>query len=160
MSSICSIPEYACPSNRASKRSSLFRTLKAGLYTILVGYEQQFEDQEEPTDPDLKFRVSLADSAASRLTDTIYQEVATLLMSANVPTLEVTQASRILDDYRIIVPAIQTTSLTNILNAAWDVFNNPNFWPNITDPAQKLRVIRDLILKNIELLEIEQRVPS
>ncbi len=40
-----------------------------------------------------------------------------------------------------------------------DVFNRPAFWPHITDYRAKMKMLRDLVLKNIELLEIEQRVP-
>jgi hypothetical protein len=138
--------------------AALFRSLKPGLYTVPPGYEQQFEDEQEPRDADLKFRVSLADAAATRLTNAVHQEVATLLDKKGVPTLDLKRLPRIMDDYRSIVPATQTGSLTTILNAAWDVFRDSAFWPEITNAGQKLRVLRELILKNIELLEIEQRL--
>ena len=122
-----------------------------------AGYEQQFENEEEPHDPDLKFRVSLADAAAAQLVDVIYNEVGNILLP-KAPTLDLSHRSRILDEYRLFVPAAQTESLTNILNAAWGVFNDAQFWPDVVEPPQKLRILRDLILKNIELLEIEERV--
>lgn len=163
-------PRAACPRSlqypnsvaridALTKGAGYLQTLKPGLYNVPTSYEAEFEDEEEPRDPDLKFRVSIADAAASSLTDIVYQKVAQLLLSANVPTLDTTQTKNILIDYRIIVPAANTGSLTNIINAAWEVFNEATFWPDITEPTQKLRVLRDLVLKNIELLEIEQRVP-
>ena len=63
----------------------------------------------------------------------------------------------ILNEFAAVVPAGKAKSLTNILNAAWDVFHNPAFWPHISDSRKRQKILQELALKNIEILEIEER---
>lgn len=142
-----------------TKAAAHFRRSKPQLYSVPTNYALQFEDAVEPQDDDLRFRVSLADAAASKLGAALYRVVAKLMKKAQVPTLNPSTKVKILRDYRLVVPCPSSESLTNIINAAWDVFNQPHFWPNISDYKSKMKMLRDVVLKNIELLEIEQRAP-
>ncbi len=102
-----------------TKAASYFRKQSSRLYSVPANYSTQFEDADEPQDKDIRFRVSLADAAASNLGATIYQLVTKLLKKARVPTLNKTKKAKLLKDYRLVVPSSSAGSLTNIINAAW-----------------------------------------
>jgi hypothetical protein len=57
-----------------------------------------------------------------------------------------------------MVPAQRCRSLPEILNAAWLAYENDNMWPSVTrrTRAEKEEILKDLILKTIEIFEVEQ----
>ena len=57
-----------------------------------------------------------------------------------------------------MVPAQHSKSLSNILNAAWMAYEDKSLWKSIMEEPgrQKEQILKDLILKNIEIFEVEQ----
>jgi hypothetical protein len=100
--------------------------------------------------------VSLADAASDALTVALMDEAATVLSSSNVSLLSSSHKERILKSYKFVSPAAGAGSLCNILNSAWTVYHDPNFWSHIPELRDPHRVLKELVLKNIEVLEIEQ----
>jgi hypothetical protein len=66
------------------------------------------------------------------------------------------EKNRVLSRFRFVVPAVGVKSLSNILNAAWEVYHNKEFWAHIPQIQNRSRALREVTLKNIEVLEIEQ----
>ena len=56
-----------------------------------------------------------------------------------------------------VVPATGCNTLPDILNAAWKAYEDPRLWDDIPHVMKKKdSVLKDIILKNIEVYEIEQ----
>ncbi len=65
---------------------------------------------------------------------------------------------RILKRFKLIVPAEGAEGLSPILNAAWIAFKDDDFWKDMPHIYEsKDRILKDLVMKNIEILEVEQR---
>ncbi|HTZ55619.1 MAG TPA: hypothetical protein VMB20_11205 [Candidatus Acidoferrum sp.] len=59
--------------------------------------------------------------------------------------------------FDLLAPAENCSSIANILNAGWDAFNDPGLWSGYQNTAgRKAEVLKELILKNLEIYEIEQ----
>lgn len=69
------------------------------------------------------------------------------------------EIKRILRRFELGVPAHGTKGLIDIVNAAWRALEDPDFWKNKEKRLfdDKERNLREIMLKNIELFEIEQR---
>jgi hypothetical protein len=119
-----------------------------------------FEDAAEQSDPECRFLSSLADTAAQSMCGRLIAATQYLLKAASVPQLSIATKKSVLNEFRMIVPASNAGSLTNVLNAAWYVSNDPNFWPDITDERKRRKILQELVLKNIEILEIERGLKS
>ena len=131
----------------------------AGRYGIKVpsDYEQQFEDfeQAEGTRTDL-FLLEVADECLQTTIPTLIDDADNLLSTRSVPTPSSDEIRRIVDSFRRVVPATRARSVADILNAAWDASEDVDLWkgiPTIEDDREV--VLRELVLKNFEVLDIE-----
>jgi hypothetical protein len=70
------------------------------------------------------------------------------------------------DSFQWAVPAAKANHLANILNAAWDIECEPRLWRNLPplvsigkgkSESRRREILRELILKNIEVLEYEDK---
>jgi hypothetical protein len=131
-------------------------------YTVPADYSGLFQDMAEVPDNERvkKFLLSLADAASGAMTGKLMDEAGALLSGAKLAVLASEEKRRILDSYRFVVPAVGARSLCNILNAAWDVYHDKSFWVHMPQIDDRQRVLRELVLKNIEILEIEQILES
>jgi hypothetical protein len=60
--------------------------------------------------------------------------------------------------FRLVVPFEGARGLPDILNAAWQVFDTPDFWKGRKEiRIKRNQILKDLTLKNIEIFELEQR---
>ena len=92
------------------------------------------------------------------LRSTIFEKVQTLMADAHIPTPVESEAIKILRWIKHVVPAKGAASLADILNAAWLAFEDDKLWKNIPElHSKKDDVLKELILKNIEIFEIENR---
>jgi hypothetical protein len=161
-------PSIACPRpldypNNVTRIQNMlnaaaqFRKSNVNIYQVPTDFSSMFEDSPEPGDSEQQYLSSLADASSQQLCGRLIREAENLLKSAGAPQLELTTRNAIIDEFRLGVPACNTSSLTNILNAGWAVYNNINFWPNIKEEKKRRKVLGSLMIKNIELLEIEHR---
>ncbi len=135
-----------------------FRKSKADLYKVPTDYLNNFEDSPEAGDAEEQYLSNLADLASRALCPTLIANAEALLVAAAAPQLNTTKRNAIVDELRYGVPAANAESLTNVLNAGWSVYSQTQFWPSITEPKKRKKILSNLIIKNIELLEIEQRI--
>jgi hypothetical protein len=67
------------------------------------------------------------------------------------------EATRIGLRLRLVVPAQDIRGLPDLLNAAWAAFEDADLWKEAANLAgSRDRILRELVLKNIEVFEIEQ----
>jgi hypothetical protein len=129
-----------------------------GAYKVPDNYAALFRNKTElpPNEEQKKFLLSLADAASNGLADDLINEAKSVLSAANVPLLSSDEKKRILECYKFVVPAVRVPSLSTILNAAWDVYHDRNFWEHMPQIESRRRALKEVVLKNIEVLEIEQ----
>lgn len=154
-------PNYGDRVNSLIKAADFFRYSFGEGYSVPQDYADLFKDQTEPSPrSSVRFLLSLADHASGSLTSTIMREVQELLSFAGIPQLPQAGLKKLLSAYRFAVPTLEATSLAEILNAAWQIFHDAHFWEHlgITSRAPRLKILKELVLKNIEVLEIKSLV--
>jgi len=120
------------------------------------GFAALFENQEEPAEDFKQFLVSLADSSSAIITSDLMTFAEEILKAQMIPRLTASNVRKILKSYKFIVPCPHARSLVNILNAAWSVYHDAEFWSDIPQVKSRESVLKELVLKNIEVLEIAQ----
>jgi hypothetical protein len=127
-------------------------------FSFPAGFSEMFgsDDAREKMREPEQFNLSLADRAV----DSVFQELLEFtnrkISATRAPTMDEGEVERIVGRYCLMVPAEGCRSLTDILNAAWRVAEDPNFWSDSPFADKRLEILHDLVLKNIEVLEIEQ----
>jgi hypothetical protein len=132
----------------------------AGTYNAMIPqyYQSQFENKPvKPLPPHGVFLLSVADQALINLLTTIIAEADGIATASAIPASDAAEVGRINARLRLVVPAEKCRCLADILNAAWQAFRDNAFWqgdPQIGD--KKDAVLKELVLKNIELFEIQE----
>jgi hypothetical protein len=123
-------------------------------------YSDLFEDFNEPPnyERNKRFLLSLADSASEQQVPSLVSLAGKIVVDANVPLPSNEKIDEIYKDFELIAPAQSAVSLANILNAGWRAFHDANLWAGITQIASKKAVLKELVLKSIEVLEYEEIV--
>ncbi len=111
------------------------------------------------------------DAVAGQLVPAVLKQIYVLARKSSWASLRDfsrNKANEIRDNsFRWAVPASNTGSLANLMNAAWDVARDTRFWdrlPSLQNIGQsesqqaKDMVLHELLLKNIEVLEYEQKI--
>jgi hypothetical protein len=123
------------------------------------GYTDLFEDDEDPDYHDsANYNLILADGCLQSMIKGLGDKVQELLPEDRIPVPSEAEAVRILGRLRYVVPAENALCLADILNAAWLAFEESDLWVEIPELSEKRdRALKEIILKNIELFEIEHR---
>lgn len=113
------------------------------------------------------------DSVAISLVPSVIAKIVELGERTNWKDLrdfsDISRKSIVSNAFRWAVPASNARHLPNILNAAWDVERNPILWgrlPSISSlkkeesESRRREILRDLVLKNIEVFEYEKKCPG
>lgn len=139
--------------------------LKASHYygvTSPVGYESLFEDSTDPpiTAAD-EFQLKLADLALDGVVEDLIDKVNKIVESSvfkkksEKPSPK--EQDRIYERLKKVVPAEDCKTLPDILNAAWKAYEDPDLWRENTNLRDnKDAILKNIVLKNIEVFEIEQ----
>jgi hypothetical protein len=123
---------------------------------------KQFSDRpESPFIPPDRLRLRLADDALVAIVPDLIKKAKALCDDAGINPITGTKVDdeiiRVKKRLSQVVPAGDCTSLADILNAGWQMFEDPKLWSEERHVvARKSEVLRELLLKNIELLEVEQ----
>ncbi len=101
--------------------------------------------------------MNLADEAVEKIVDELIKDVKTTADGAKIPGPDESEIKRILAKYHWAVPACESRSLPDILNAGWKVYEDEYFWKDFLNiQKRKESILRELLLKNMELFEVEQ----
>ena len=120
-------------------------------------YEDMFRDRPpQQLRPEDKFRLSAADYALEKTVDGLISKAEEFVSLSGVLKPDGDGIKSIYERYKLVVPAEKCRSLADILNAAWEAYEDRGLWSSMPDVAKdKNRVIRDLVLKNIEMFHGE-----
>jgi hypothetical protein len=126
------------------------------------GYVNMFRNFE-PTHhltPREAFQLTVIDIAIAAIVPvliTLADEYATLVGIEKRTAGDDQHESKVRARFEMVAPAEGCKNLTHILNAAWQVYDDEHFWKD--DPQldkRKDHILRNLVLKNLEVFEIEQ----
>lgn len=130
-----------------------------------AGYTSLFDDSiiSKELSKEEKFLVSLADNALEGIIDQLIN-IAKEIADSTVFNDKLKKYSpspderdRIYNRFVQVVPAEKCKTLSDILNAAWKAYKDPALWENIPKIKEKKEhVLKNLVLKNIEVFEYEQ----
>jgi len=144
--------------NMLTRVQNLIKAARAFEVEIPQDYQSLFKDSEEQTMTKAdEFRLSIADKALGKVIDELLTKVNEILDSSGIKKPSKDEEQRIYERFRQVVPAENTESLPAILNAAWRAYEEQDFWKDIPQVSDKKDVtLKELVLKNIEVFEIEQ----
>jgi hypothetical protein len=146
--------------NIAERVNYLQRTANALGVELPADFVDCFDSEDEPTEPIKKLLVSAADMASASLVDAIITEAADFADSKSLPKRSNAQVSKIVTDYRMVVPAVGPATMTDILNAGWSCYHQADLWSEVRQikSEDRTRILHDLILKSFEVTEVHERV--
>jgi len=123
-------------------------------------YEELFQDDSEPyLVPADTFRLSRADDALACIVHDLALKAGEMIADTSIVLPTRKEVRRIANHLRKVRPAERTKSLADILNAAWLLSEDDKLWLNSPQLSSKRdRILRELVLKNVEVFEIEQRL--
>jgi hypothetical protein len=160
---------YLCSPNPTGKRTLIYPNLGVRARNLLTAareyglecpedYENLFSDLASPSldDPDA-FRLKVADQVCDLLIPDLIGLADDVVTDAGILLPSQEEAERIYQRFLQIVPAENTHSLADIFNAGWLADQNPVLWQDLGRiHDDKDTILKELILKNCEVFEIEQ----
>lgn len=126
-----------------------------------AGFEGSFEDEKEPTDPTAVLFVSTADGVSASMVPDLIQRAQTFATTKNAPQRDPNCVHRLAEELeKRMAPTAKPHTLTDILNAGWHCYSNPDLWKSVPQvhPKDRQRILKDLILKSMEVLEVHARL--
>lgn len=144
------------PSTRTRTDNAEKAAIRFGA-TVPHGFSSSFLDSPPATDDRAKFLSTLVDAALSDAVPNLLTEVDVIGQAAMIPSTSVDRVRDAFECFKLIVPATGAESLANILNAGWKAYLDADLWKEIPHVQRRKReVLSELILKSVEVFEIEQ----
>jgi len=144
-------PEYPSLTSRAANMRTA--AISMGI-NMRPDYVQLFVDQPSALSDLPQYWCRLADNAAQSVVSQLVESADMISTAASIPLCSYARKQKAFDCYRRTVPAYEIGTLSDILNAGWDAAIDENV---LRDNSKKDELLRELILKSIEVLEIEHR---
>jgi len=152
-----SSPRSASYPDSMARVRNLVKAAKEYKFDPPPDYEDMFRDRPaQSLRPEDRFRLSAADDALEKIVDGLISKAGELVSLSGVSKPDTNEIKRIYERYRLVVPAEKCLTLADILSAAWEAYEDQELWssvPNMT--TDKNRILRDLVLKNIEIFHGE-----
>lgn len=150
--------------NWSNRVGNLVRAANAYAIPIPEGYERLFADLPKQPDaaPQSIFLLELADSASQSVLPKLIELAKTIVNDAELVAGGKTAIEQNYTDLCLhIVPTRDPVGLADILNAGWKAFHDPNLWKDkILDGKTRDRILKELLLKSIEILEVKTRLEA
>jgi len=126
-------------------------------------YAGMFSDVAEPQDDQrqAKFLLSIADEARRSVTSDLMSQVDQIVSSSGVMYRTSQDVERCKDNFKMMVPSQNVACLATIINAAWEaLLSPPGFFKNPQHDERRDANLTEIVLKSIEVHEIEQKLAS
>lgn len=149
----------------ATKQRATFHEQAASSYGIKLPaeYTGRFEDEQFLTQQPIKLLLEIADFGVSQLAPRLIEEAQAAVEKAGITHASDAEVAKIHRCIAQCVPCQDLPNLPAIVNAAWSHYlSGMNEWrklyPAIANSDERmLDLLSDLVLKTIEVFEIEQR---
>jgi hypothetical protein len=146
--------------NVVTRVQNIIQAAKTYGYEVLPDYINNFKDRAAPplSETD-KFRLKIADLVLPKFIDSLITKANEIVFNSKIPLSTKSEVDRIYHQLENVVPAPKVVCLADILNAGWKAYENESLWLNKTHiQNRKDLVLKELVLKNVEIFEIEQRL--
>jgi hypothetical protein len=121
-------------------------------------FQTLFENDALPALSDADaYRLKIADQALTQVVPDLLKEANARVAKAGVVSSTDAEVAKVVKRIRQVVPAEGCRTMADILNGAWIASEDPDLWKQF--PAvrtKKLSALKELVLKNLEIFEIEQ----
>ena len=150
--------------NMLDRAKALIKASEVYNFNLPENYESTFKNLQEPykiqeyEDMQFKFLLSLADTARSSILDQLIAQADEIVSTANIHKRSRDLIEHCKKAFRLIVPAQSAGHLSNIINAAWEAFLDENFFQDAEYDKEKQEYLKEIVLKSIEVFEIEARI--
>jgi len=143
--------------NTIKRVQNLTAAAKDYKFRVPDDYEGMFKDRPLPElTTGEKFQLSIADHVLDSKVDILIKRAKKLISETGIPKPCETESDRICGRFKFVVPAQKAKSLADILNGAWKAHNDSGLWKQLPKINEKKEdVLKDLVLKNIEIFTCE-----
>ncbi|MGB7344675.1 MAG: hypothetical protein WBD20_10700 [Pirellulaceae bacterium] len=149
-----STPYYPTTDDRIA---NLVRRAATISVSVPDGYENLFAaDVPISASPKDMFLIKLADLVRSDFSDELFTLAEKIVKDSSYVQRDSETIDRVLQSLRLTTPCPNSASLANILNAGWIVYHDCEFWH--AEIEQKDDLLRELLLKSVEINEYEHRI--
>lgn len=127
------------------------------------GFKKTFEDFDEPAEPIKRLLVSIADDVSASFFTELLNDVEAVTTEKEMPVRTSEGVGEVCQAFEQIVPIVKAHTLTDVLNAGWRCYQREDLWQDIrhakeAGKANKVGILQELILKSVEILEVEERL--
>ena len=128
--------------------------------TVEDNYPGMFENLNGPAPEHRRetLLLSLADSVRIKFVDDMRVEAEKIVLKSALALSDRETVDACRKRMALMVPCEKTGSLMAILNAGWHAWREPQFFQDKEHNERRLDNLREVILKSIEVLEIETRL--
>lgn len=123
-------------------------------------YDKLFETQSDISDSVNRILVGVADDAIRPLVNEVADRAFAFADGKGAPTPSEDSVSSIVKELNMVIPANESSELTDIINAGWKCFHNDTLWQDLEQipREERVKVLHDLLLKSLEVTEYYHRI--
>jgi hypothetical protein len=132
-----------------------------------LNYSEAFSEREPALSPHDSFIVQVADLATEEMYPSLITLVDRYHGKAEKFDTGTSYEAAARTSLKSLVPIAKVRSMAAVVNAAWEIRLDLDDWPILTEisddqrrRSDKLRVLRDLVLKSFEVYEFNKRLES
>lgn len=123
---------------------------------VPADFTLSFLDNLDLGNPDENLLMTTTDYALSKVITDLASEVDSIARTAKIPERSEDNIVRSYEAFRMLVPTSGTKSLADIINAGYKAYHDGGLWSDKEEIKEnKHSILYDVILKSIEVLEIE-----
>jgi hypothetical protein len=144
--------------NTKDRAANLVEAAKRFSIAVPNNYIDLFENLPEPSrvSPD-SFLLKIADGSLQTMLVSLIDKADSIVKTSGTVLPTDSEVQRIFNRLKMVVPAENAQSLADILCAGWLAWDDSNFWAEMPRiHSSKDKVLYELLLKNIEVFDIEQ----
>jgi len=147
--------------NISHRASYLVEAAKKMKVEVFHGFSESFIKEHEPVEPATKLLVAIADEVSGSFVSELIELAQNFADEKAVPQRDTNNVAEICNMFtKKVVPTPKQYPLVDILNAGWKCYQDPNLWEDVSQikPEDRNRILRDLLLKSMEVSEVYERL--
>jgi hypothetical protein len=146
--------------NKRDRSAAMVAAATAYGIEIPDKYLSLFADLDGPPEgwEKTRFLLSLADSARKTTTTALITKATEITDAAGVGLPSTTAQTECIRAFQLMAPAEKVGCIGSIVNAGWQAMLSEGFFSNPQHEVEKQGHLTQLILKSVEILEIEHRL--
>lgn len=150
-------PRHPAYPSMIDRTNAMVNAAKKCSLKIPANYSDQFTNSNAPFSGAFQYLLSLSDHVSADLVDDLIDDAKNFIASKGLDDYSQKETKRISQSFAGSYPAENSISLSNIINASWDLYLSIQTQGagNHTDAEEAERVLNEVTLKTLEVFEIE-----